>query len=236
MLTRRLIVMVVIMFVGLTALVISYRWHQPRVKKADDDGVQKGVIDPREAGIRAVRRLAEEGVRLQDHFREIGPDDFAKRSQGSVVQVEFLSVDQFTVESISLLHELPGLKTVSFYDTPFTDKHAALAVELTNIRELNLNYTDVTDAGLAKLVSVLNLSILRLNGTQVTDQGLTYLLESKIRVLSLYGTAVTDNGLERLAQMPELAFLDVQKSNVTPEGVSRFRERKAKCVVYFDPY
>ncbi|HUG67301.1 MAG TPA: hypothetical protein VMM76_06100 [Pirellulaceae bacterium] len=228
--------LVAIMFVGFAVLVISYKWRKSQVKVPVVYEVPKEVIEQRDAEKRAVRWLVEREVRLKDHFREIDPDDFARQPHVSVVHVEFLSADQVTVESISRVKILSGLRTVSFYDTPIKDEHTALIAELTNVPELNLNFTEVTDAGLAKLALLPDLSILRLNGTHVTDEGLSLLRGSKLHTLSLFDTAVTDNGLAELGKLPQLLMLDVQKTGVTPEGVSRFRESRARCFIYSDPY
>jgi len=242
MLTRRLIVMVVIMFVGLAAIVISYKWRKSAVKTpvVDEvaiDGMTRSATDPRDADKRAVRWLVEHGIRLRKGIREIiDPDEFDKRPQYSALYVEFLSADQVTPESISHLKKMSKITSVSFYDTSITDEHATLVSELTNAQELNLNYTEVTDVGLARLASLPGLEGLGLNGTHVTDEGLSHIHESMLRRLALYDTAVTDNCLVELAKLPQLSMLDVQKTGVTPAGVSRFRENNATCVIYSDPY
>ncbi len=121
--------------------------------------------------------------------------------------------------------------------TATTDDRLTLLQDLPDVRTLNLGGTAITDAGLAHLEGLPRLQELYLPDTAITDAGLVHLKRlTSLHELDLSATRVTDEGLKALQGLTQLHDLFLGACRVTDKGVRQLQEALPGLTIHLSPY
>jgi len=107
------------------------------------------------------------------------------------------------------LKRLPGLKSLTFSSTSFSDEGFAHLKDLGTLRSLVIDDSTITDGGLSHLVRL-----------------------SRLQELRLFSNEITDAGLLRLARLGQLGELHVMGDGITHQGASRLANELPRCKVF----
>jgi thiol-disulfide isomerase/thioredoxin len=117
---------------------------------------------------------------------------------------------------------IPGMPVVGMdlSGTAVTDADLSLLSDLPQLRTLNLHRTGVSDAGLQHLKSLSSLTTLTIGDTRITNAGLKALTGlTQLQLIGLHAARVNDEGAKHLKEFPHLKSLFLSKSDVTDESM-----------------
>ena len=144
-----------------------------------------------------------------------------------------LSGPLVTNVQLTLLMDLPGLKSLYLLDTQVTETGLDELRELPQLEYLVLQGPQASDAGLEHLKGLTQLHKLELVGTKVTDAGLKHLTGlTRLRELTLMNTGVSGEGLESLKGLGELKELYVAGAGVKNEDLQKLQRAMPRCRVF----
>lgn len=153
------------------------------------------------------------------------------RSHGGVVNV---------YPSNSLLKYIYGKDLVYEFDSlgwrGATDENLSLVGQLPEIKTLRLSEPHISDWGMRKLSPLVNLETLYLFHSSITNDSMEIIGHfAKLRVLSLlYNKKISDEGLLQLNQLANLENVNLTKCGITGKGLSVFENAHCLDTLYLD--
>jgi internalin A len=180
-----------------------------------------------------LEEIPREIVKLKDTLQHLNFGGWYNVSGRYIQSVNNLGSNFFghNEKSLSLLSELPSLKSIYLYDAGIWETGVKYISALSSLTTLGLNRNKIRDQGAEYISRLSSLRSLHLSTNEISDKGAEYLSRlSSLTSLDLENNRIKETGAEYISRLSGLTYLNLGGNKIFDKGagyISRLSSLKS---------